>query len=236
MSRSQQSEPALVSTGIIIPALNAAAHLPALLDEIKQLHPDFRLLVVDDGSQDGTAAVARQAGAEVIQHPDNRGKGAALDTGHHWALTEKLDWVYTMDADGQHLPAELQSFMTEASDGQWDVVVGTRMADTADMPWIREATNRFTSQVISTLAGCTIPDSQSGYRLFRVACLEGLNLRTTRYDTESEILVRLAWRHYSIGAVPISTVYGEETSSIRPLVDTGRFFRLVFLLLRDRFS
>jgi glycosyltransferase involved in cell wall biosynthesis len=224
-----------VSTGIIIPALNAAAHLPALLAEIQHLHPDFRLLVVDDGSEDETAEVARRAGAEVSQHPVNRGKGAALDTGHQWALAEKLDWVYTMDADGQHLPAELESFMTAALAQQWDVVVGTRMADTSAMPWIREATNRFTSQVISILAGCTIPDSQSGYRLFRVACLKGLQLRTTRYDTESEILVRLAWRHYRIGSVPISTVYGEEKSSIHPLVDTGRFFRLVGLLLRDRF-
>ena len=224
-----------MSTGIIIPALNAAPHLPALLAEIRQLHPDFRLLVVDDGSRDGTAAVARESGAEVIQHSVNRGKGAALETGHQWALAEQLEWVYTMDADGQHLPVELASFMTAALREQWDVVVGTRMADTTDMPWIREATNRFTSQVISRLAGCTIPDSQSGYRLFRVACLAGLALRTRRYDTESEILVRLAWRKHRIGSVPISTVYGQEKSSIRPLVDTGRFFRLVFLLLRDRF-
>jgi len=225
-----------VSIGVIIPALNAAPFIPALLAEIHQLHSEYRILVVDDGSSDRTGEVARAAGAEVIRHPVNRGKGAALDTGHHWALATGHEWVYTMDADGQHLPNEMQQFLTEAVKKQWDVVVGTRMADTSDMPWIREATNKFTSHVISLLAGCTIPDSQSGYRLFRTACLEGLKLRTKRYDTESEVLVRLAWKGHRIGSVPISTVYGEEKSSIRPLQDTGRFFRLVFWLSVDRFS
>ena len=75
---------------------------------------------------------------------------------------------------------------------------------------------------------------QNGYRLFRVACLEGLELRTTRYDTETEILVRLARRGYRIGAVPVSTIYGDEKSSINPFVDTGRFFRLVTILLASR--
>jgi hypothetical protein len=102
------------------------------------------------------------------------------------------------------------------------------------MPWLRKRTNEFTSWVVSRLAGTEIPDSQNGYRLFRAPCLEGLELRTTRYDTESEILVRLARRGYRIGSVPVSTIYGEEKSSIHPLVDTGRFFRLVTTLLLSR--
>ncbi len=229
-----KSEPPAVAIGVVIPALNAAVHLPDLLQEIHFLHADFKVLVVDDGSQDGTAEVSRSAGAEVAQHSENRGKGAALDTGHRWALAEKLTWLYTMDADGQHLPAEMDRFLSAAEYHRLDVVVGTRMANAADMPWIRKVTNKITSSVISWLAGCRIPDSQSGYRLLRVKCLEGLTLRTRRYDTESEILVRLAWRGCRIGSVPISTVYGEEKSAIRPLVDTGRFVRLVYWLLHDR--
>jgi hypothetical protein len=108
------------------------------------------------------------------------------------------------------------------------------MAATAGMPWLRRATNVFTSSVVSRLAGCRIPDSQSGYRLFRVARLGGLRLRTSRYDTESEVLVRLARAGCRIGSVPVATVYGEQRSAIRPLRDTLRFFRLVALLLRDR--
>jgi len=223
-----------MKVGVIIPALNAASHLPALLADIRGLHPQWRILVVDDGSTDDTAGVARATGVEVWQHQVNRGKGAALATGFAWALAEGCRWVFTIDADGQHLPREMGGFLREARAWGFDVVVGTRMADTAGMPWVRRATNRFTSWVISRLAGCRIVDSQSGFRLFRTACLKDLRLKTSRYDTESEILVRLAWRECRIGSVPVSTIYGEQRSSIKPLADTGRFIRLVCQLLRDR--
>ena len=157
-----------MTIGVIIPALNASQHLPALLEEISAQHPNWPLLVVDDGSTDDTGPVATSRGARVIRHAENRGKGAALSTGFQWAQAEKLEWVYTMDADGQHLPAEMDQFLQAARSGPWDIVVGTRMADTALMPWLRQVTNRFTSGVISRLAGCKIPDSQSGFRLFRM--------------------------------------------------------------------
>ena len=164
----------------------------------------------------------------------NKGKGEALKTGYRWALDQGLDWVFTMDSDGQHLPAEMQLFLDAVADGELDVVVGTRMARTEGMPWIRLKTNQFTSWVVSRLAGCRIPDSQNGYRLYRAALLKDVRLRTSRYDSESEILVRLARKGARIGAVPITTVYGDETSSINPFVDTGRFFRLVFMLMFSR--
>lgn len=220
--------------GAILPALNAARFLPAVIADIRSLHPDLRVLVVDDGSKDGTAETARAAGAEVAVHAVNKGKGEALKTGYRWALEQDLDWVFTMDSDGQHLPAEMQLFLDAVADGRLDVVVGTRMARTEGMPWIRLKTNQFTSWVVSRLAGCPIPDSQNGYRLYRAAMLDGVRLRTSRYDSESEILVRLARKGARIGAVPITTVYGDEKSSINPLVDTGRFFRLVFMLMFSR--
>lgn len=223
-----------MTVGAILPALNAARFLPAVIAEIRARHPDLRVLVVDDGSGDGTAEVARRAGAEVRVHRVNLGKGEALKTGYAWAVQEGLDRVFTMDADGQHLPAEMQDFLDAADREGYDVVVGTRMASTGDMPWLRKATNRFTSWVVSRLCGCTIPDSQNGFRLFRVDGLRGLALKTSRYDSESEILVRLARRGRAIGSVPVSTVYGDEHSSINPLIDTGRFFRLVLMLLFSR--
>jgi len=102
------------------------------------------------------------------------------------------------------------------------------------MPWLRKKTNQFTSWVISRLAGCAIPDSQNGYRLYRVTCFKDLVLKTSRYDSESEILVRLARRGFSIGSAPITTVYGDEISTINPFVDTGRFLRLVIMLMFSR--
>ncbi|MFT5232350.1 MAG: glycosyltransferase involved in cell wall biosynthesis [Candidatus Krumholzibacteriia bacterium] len=220
--------------GAILPALNAARFLPDLIGEILALHPQLKILVVDDGSSDNTAEVARQAGAEVAVHEVNQGKGEALKTGYAWADKANLDWVYTMDSDGQHLPSELQGFQEVAHRENLDIVVGTRMAQTENMPWLRKKTNHFTSWVISALAGCHIPDSQNGYRLYRVACFKNLVLKTSRYDSESEVLVRLARRGYKIGSSPITTVYGDEVSAINPFVDTGRFFRLVFMLMLSR--
>lgn len=223
-----------MSTGAILPALNAARFLSAVIGEIRTLHPDLRVLVVDDGSTDGTAEVAREAGAEVIVHDINQGKGEALKTGYRWGHDEGIEWVFTMDSDGQHLPGEMQGFMNAAQQGDLDVVVGSRMDRTAGMPWLRKKTNQFTSWVISRLAGQDIPDSQNGYRLYRTECLQGIKLKTSRYDSESEILVRLSRRGYKIGTAPVTTVYGDEVSSINPFVDTGRFFRLVFMLMFDR--
>ena len=219
--------------GAIIPALNAAPFLGPLLDEIRSLHPDAALLVVDDGSTDGTAEVARAHGAEVAVHAVNRGKGAALMTGFDHARAAGWTWAFTLDADGQHLPAEMQSFLDAAERDNLDVVVGDRMAKTGEMPWIRKVTNRFTSRVVSALAGCPIPDSQNGYRLFRVEALAGLRVSSVRYDFESEVLVKLARRGARIGSVPTATVYGDEISAIHPLQDTLRFFRLVSRLRRE---
>ena len=137
----------LGSLGAILPAYNAARFLDEVITRIQKLHPGLRILVVDDGSSDDSAAVARQAGAEVIVHSPNKGKGEALKTGYRWATEEGLDWVFTMDSDGQHLPEEMQGFLDVAAGGRVDAVVGSRMADVGDMPWIRLMTNRFTSRV-----------------------------------------------------------------------------------------
>ncbi|MEN8005462.1 MAG: glycosyltransferase family 2 protein [Candidatus Krumholzibacteriota bacterium] len=223
-----------MTVGAILPALNAARFLTEVIGEIRERHPDLHVLVVDDGSTDGTADTARAAGAEVIVHEVNKGKGEALKTGYSWAQDQNLEWVFTMDSDGQHLPAEMQGFLDTATRDNFDVVVGTRMARTENMPWLRLKTNQFTSWVISRLAGQYIPDSQNGYRLYRTKCFKGLVLQTSRYDSESEILVRMSRKGYRIGSTPITTVYGDEESSINPFVDTGRFFRLVFMLMFSR--
>ena len=223
-----------MTVGAILPAYNAARFLTDVIGEIRERHPDLRILIVDDGSSDATADTARAAGAEVLVHEVNKGKGEALKTGYAWARQQALEWVFTMDSDGQHLPSEMQGFLDTATAGNFDVVVGTRMARTENMPWIRLKTNQFTSWVISRLAGQFIPDSQNGYRLYQTRCFDGLVLKTSRYDSESEILVRMSRKGYRIGSVPITTVYGDEESSINPFVDTGRFFRLVFMLMFSR--
>jgi hypothetical protein len=109
------------------------------------------------------------------------------------------------------------------------VIVGSRMHAVGDMPGLRVWTNRTTSRVVSRLAGVPVPDSQSGYRAFGRRVLEDVteSLVTSRYDTESEILIRAAKRGHPIGSIPIESIYTDGVSHIRPFVDTLRFIRLV---------
>ncbi|MCP4144648.1 MAG: glycosyltransferase family 2 protein [bacterium] len=214
-------------TVVILPAYNAGRFLGKVIDDIVALHPDFIPLVIDDGSSDNTAEVAELHNAKLIKHPVNKGKGAALITGFDFVANNDVDWAFTMDSDGQHLPEELHRFVQSASDNNHDVVIGTRMDDNQNMPWLRKVTNIFTSWVVSGVSGSRIPDSQNGYRLFKATSLENLVLNSTNYDLESEILVKLAWSGASIGSVPITTVYGDEISSINKTRDTLRFFRLM---------
>jgi len=171
-----------MTCGVVLPAYNVARHLPELVVELRRVQPNVRILAVDDGSADDTAAVARKLGLELIEHPQNRGKGAALMTGFGWAEDQGLERVFTMDADGQHLPREMQAFLDVMDSTDADIVVGSRMDQVGEMPWLRLMTNRFTSWVVSRLAGSRIPDSQNGFRLFRTSCLGGIRVRSTRFD------------------------------------------------------
>ena len=212
---------------VLLPGYNVARHLDALVEALRRELPDAELLLVDDGSADDTAEVARRLGLTVIEHEVNQGKGMALRTGFEAAAEAGADAVITMDSDGQHLPSEAMRFVKAWQNGA-DVVVGDRMADNQNMPWLRKRTNEFTSWVISRVAGARIPDSQNGYRLFDTKVLRSVQLESRRYDMESEILIRAARQGYRIDSVPISTIYHDEESSINPFVDTGRFIRLVW--------
>jgi glycosyltransferase involved in cell wall biosynthesis len=187
-----------------------------------------RVLVVDDGSTDGTAPAAAQAGAVVLRHEANRGKGEAIRTGlRHWMGTGDWDAVVLLDGDGQHLPEEIGRFAAVAGDG-CGLWVGNRMQDTRRMPRLRRWTNRFMSGQVSALCGQAVPDSQCGFRMVHrdwVPLLLGCG--GTGYDFESEMLVMASRAGCRIGAVPVTTVYGDETSKIRPVRDAVRFFLLV---------
>jgi glycosyltransferase involved in cell wall biosynthesis len=216
------------SFGVVIPAYNEASHIAAVVDGVSRIVPRANILVVDDGSSDATAEVAERAGAAVLRNPGNLGKGSSLVAGYERLLERKeIEGIFTLDADGQHDPAEMPGFIQSFRDGPADLVIGSRMADTKGMPWVRRMTNRLTSAVISRRARCRIDDTQSGYRLIRSSLLRGMTLVTRRFDLESEILIRAARSGAVIASVPIRTIYGDERSKIHPLKDTVRFFRLV---------
>jgi len=213
----------------LIPALNEAAHIG---DVVRGARPYVEtVLVVDDGSTDSTAAAAEEAGAVVLRHQTNLGKGCALDTGIKWATEKGYDAVITLDADGQHLAVEIPHLTEAFIKHRPDIVLGTRMGNCRGMPLVRKMTNRVTSFFVSMLAGKRITDSQSGYRLLKCDTACKLTTRSSRFDAESEILVKACREGMAIREVTVSTVYGDEKSKIHPFRDTVRFISLMLRLM-----
>jgi len=185
------------------------------------------VLVVDDGSTDATAAAARSAGAEVIVHPQNLGKGESIKAGlRHW-LERNSVYAMVLDADGQHLPEEITRFLETASTTRAELLLGTRMQDVGEMPLVRRLTNRYMSNKISRLCGQPIPDTQCGFRMVHRSLIPELLGGAERFDYETEMLILASRRGCRIESVPITTVYSDEVSSIHPVRDTIRFFKLI---------
>jgi len=208
----------------IIPAYNEGRHIARVVRGVLELLPE--VVVIDDGSGDDTAQRAESAGADVIRHPQNRGKGRALQTGFDYASRQGYDAVVALDADCQHDPAELPKFLSALSGRDGDIILGSRMENPVGMPWVRRWTNRITSFVLSRLAGQVITDSQSGYKAVTTEVLRQVRPSRAGFDAESEFLVQASWLGFRIAEVPIRTIYGQEVSSISPVLDTWRFLRL----------
>jgi glycosyltransferase involved in cell wall biosynthesis len=185
------------------------------------------VLVVDDGSADATAERSREAGVEVIVHPENRGKGEAIKTGLRYWLDRQFDYVIILDADGQHLPEEIDRFIDLTSTSDARMFVGTRMSNLSDMPLIRRLVNRYMSNKISRVCGQEIPDTQCGFRMLHRELIPDVLGGANRFDYETEMLIIASRKGQKIEAVPISTVYSDEVSSIHPVRDTLRFFKLM---------
>jgi glycosyltransferase involved in cell wall biosynthesis len=210
----------------VIPAYNEEKHIGEVVGRTRQQIDD--VLVVDDGSADKTAESARQAGAQVIVHEQNQGKGETIKTGlRHW-LERQFDLVIILDADGQHPPEEIDRFVTAAcSTDEPKMVLGNRMNDVSTMPLVRRLVNRWMSRQISAACGQEIPDTQCGYRLLHRQLIPELLGGAARFDYETEMLIVASRKGFRIASVPISTVYSDEVSSIHPVRDTIRFFKLM---------
>ena len=207
----------------LIPAYNEAAHIAAVVAGAAAHLP---VLVVDDGSADDTVRLAEKAGATVVRHVANRGKGTALVTGFGWALERGSGAVVTLDADGQHDPAEIPAFLDAFERGAGDLIIGRRRFD--QMPRARQWANATGSRLLSWAVGQRIYDNQSGYRLVSRRALETFRFTTTGFDLEVEMIAQAARAGLRIGWVPIRTIYAGEQSHINPLADTARFLRVVW--------
>jgi glycosyltransferase involved in cell wall biosynthesis len=209
-----------------IPAFQAGASVGDVIRRTREVLPE--VLVVDDGSSDATAEAARGAGAELVAHPVNRGKGAALVTAFRTLFARGCDAVVTLDADGQHLPEEIPKLL-EAARGGADLVLGTRDHLFTEMVAARRVANRLSSWAISWAAGQSLSDVQTGFRLYTRRLVEATGFPETRFDAESAVVVRAGRRGFRIVTVPVRLGFadGRTTSHYRPLVDSLRIARSV---------
>ena len=151
----------------IVPAFNEAASIGEVIEEIRAADPAFEILVVDDGSLDATALIARAHGAHVVSLPFNLGIGGAVQTGFKYALEHSYDTVIRLDGDGQHDPQEIPQLLAPLGRGEADVVVGSRFADgNGDYrpPFARRAGIRWFARLVSLLTGQTLTDTTSGFQ------------------------------------------------------------------------
>lgn len=212
---------------VLIPAYNAGLTILELIKKTSKFVNKDDIVVIDDGSEDQTFAIAKKTGVVVLKHQRNKGKGEALKTGFRYALEKNYYALITMDADLQHEPESILDFihMEESTPG---IIIGTRKINLKIMPFARWLTNNLTSVILSILSGQSIRDSQSGYRLISTQILRSVKLESKKYDLESEILIKARRKGFKIGEVSIKTIYGGGKSFINPLIDTGRFIKLIW--------
>jgi glycosyltransferase involved in cell wall biosynthesis len=217
----------------LIPAYNLAQTISEVVRQTRKHLSE--ILVVDDGSQDETARLARESGAKVLRIVNNQGKGWALRKGFKHLLEKPWEGIITLDGDLQHDPAEIPNLIREHDKSKAQIVIGSRMAETEKMPWIRYWTNRIGVYCISWAVGQPLTDTQSGFRLYGKKVIETIPLWTTRYDTETEILLKAGLLGMKITYVPIKTIYHEDdknSSSFRAFPDT---FLICMVFLKSLF-
>lgn len=207
---------------VAIPAFDAERWLRTVVE--KSLAQVENVVVIDDGSRDDTARVATLAGARVLTVPVNKGKGNALRLAFDVLFGRGFGAVVTLDADGQHIPAEIPKLIDTWRQTGAGLVLGTRDHLFAQMSPARRFANTFSSRLISTVAGQTMLDIQTGFRLYTPALIRATGFPEARFEAESAVVVRALRRGLRVVTVPIelAQVDGRNTSHYRPLVDSLR--------------
>ena len=217
---------------VAIPAFDAAESIAAVAR--RTLAMAAEVVVIDDGSRDGTGDVARACGVTVLTHAVNLGKGRALKAAFDHLFARGCDAVVTIDADGQHPPEEMPKLLAPWRDGA-DLVLGTRDHLYAAMGRVRRASNGTSSWLISHVAGAELPDCQTGYRLYTRHLIETVGFPEPRFEAESAVLVRAVRAGFRVVGVPVrlDKADGRATSHYRPIVDS---LRIAGAVARARFE
>jgi glycosyltransferase involved in cell wall biosynthesis len=223
-----------VKRAYLIPAYQASRSLKQVLDDLRARDPEGALLVVDDGSTDGTGDVARQSGIDVVTHAANRGKGVALRTGFAWLAERGFETAVTVDADGQHR-AEDAVLLAKHSAPPSTLVLGIRDLVSADAPKPNQFSNRFSNFWVSCFSGQQLSDTQCGLRRYPLQATLALDSDARGYGFECDMLVRAARRGIAIVEVRVRVIYppkAERVSHFHVVTDPARIvLRLVHTAL-----
>lgn len=217
---------------VAIPAFEAAASIATVVRRAQAM--DVVVVVIDDGSADGTGDAARACGVPVLTNRVNLGKGRALKTAFDRLFASGYEAVVTIDADGQHPPEEMPKLLAPWREGA-DLVLGTRAHLYGAMGCVRRASNGTSSWLISHVAGAELPDCQTGYRLYTRRLIETIGFPEPRFEAESAVLVRAVRKGFRVVGVPVrlDEADGRGTSHYRPVVDS---LRIAFAVARARFE
>lgn len=201
----------------LIPAYNCAGRIGRVVAGARAHVP--LVVVVDDGSSDGTGAEAEAAGAEVLVHSTNTGKATAVRSGLQVLLGGPFTHILMLDGDGQHAPADVPAFLRAAAEGA-EIVLGNRLWNWRAVPARRYWTNFLGTRALEIMTGYPLEDSQCGFRLVSASLLRRMGLVASKYAIDTEILIRSKKLGASFVHVPVQVIYDGTVSHYRPLIDT----------------
>lgn len=211
----------IIRTCLCIPTFNNEQTIASVVDDCLTL-TDFPVLCIDDGSarpvRDALSAAATQALASgrlrIVRHDENRGKGAALQTAFHEAVSRGFTHLLTIDGDGQHLVREAFKLLELAKKHPDDLIIGARKFNSATVPEVSKFGRKFSNFWVNFETGQKVGDSQSGYRLYPLFQVQNMKFFTRRYDFEIEVMIRLLWNGVSVREVEIDVYYPEKEKRV----------------------
>ncbi|HLV30634.1 MAG TPA: glycosyltransferase family 2 protein [Chitinispirillaceae bacterium] len=213
---------------ILIPAYNTCKLLekfiPALIDKV----PSGRICIVNDASEDNIHIVCEKWNITCLDHHENMGKGAALKTGFEHLIKKGARWIITMDADGQHAVEDIPKFIDAAQKNPSSgIIIGARSMKIGIMPVMRICSNKITSFILSIFSHTRIKDSQCGYRIYSTDLLKRINLEYSRFQMESEIILKAVFNNFMVLFTDVQTLYFNKQSHICHFKDTLRWIAAV---------
>ena len=225
------SKPSVLRVIAGIPAYNESKYVGTIVLSTRQYVDE--VIVVDDGSTDNTVEIARLAGAEVVQHPRNRGYGAAIQTILDEARKRDPDILVILDADAQHNPKEIPNLLKPISEG-YDLVIGSRKKQANKIPLYRRVGQRVISRSVNVLSNDQLTDSECGFRAFSRKAIATLNLKENGMAISAETVAEAARRNLKIAEVPVSVTYDKDSSTLNPVTHGLGVLTKIVVMISER--